>query len=275
MVAKFCCAWTLGFLICMPVAVHGQSVKEVQSESLQGKLGNPAPAKSAPDLGRVKEGIISSTNEFRRQNGLQELTVKQQLAEAAQYFADYMARTDKYSHTADGKEPWERVAKYGYAYCIVLENIAYENSPEGFRAEDLIQGFMSGWKKSPPHRKNLLDPDVYEIGVGVAYSGGTGRYYAVQDFARPKSKEIVFTITNETDSTVKYTVDGKKLSLDPRYTMTHEQCRPSEIRFESPKTTEATPPPAATVRPRNGSHYVVRQDASGHINVEQERGGLP
>src|SRR5437660_1397706 len=166
--------------------------------------GSSAAASNIPDVERVKEEIFASTNQFRRQQGQRELKVNKELAKAAQYFADYMARTDKYSHTADGKEPWERAAKFGYAYCIILENIAYEQSPEGFRTPDLAEGFMKGWKKSPPHRKNLLDPDIDDIGVGVAHSERTGRYYAVQNFGRPKSKEIVFKLTNETDSGVKY-----------------------------------------------------------------------
>jgi hypothetical protein len=35
----------------------------------------------------------------------------------------------------------------------------------------------------------MLDPDVREIGVGVARSNKTGRYYAVEDFGRPLSAQ--------------------------------------------------------------------------------------
>jgi uncharacterized protein YkwD len=261
MVRKFCCVSLLGALLLPQLPVSGQSVKEVQSQSFDRAPDKSGPAKNTPDLERVKEEIVSSTNQFRRQQGQRELKVNQQLAKAAQYFADYMAQTDKYSHTADGKEPWERAAKYDYAYCIVLENIAYEYSPEGFRTNDLARAFMDGWKKSPPHRKNLLDPDTYDIGVGVAHSSRTGRYYAVQNFGRPKSKEIVFKITNETDSPVKSTVDGKESSIDPRYTITYEQCRPPEVRIQVP--TETT-----TLHPRNGGHYVIRKDESGKFTVD-------
>lgn len=262
MVRRLCREWLVGFLFLSQLPVYGQSVKEVQSEHLNRLAASSVTANNLPDLERVQEQIVSATNQFRRQQGLPELKVNQALTKAAQYFADYMARTDKYSHTADGKEPWQRTAEYGYAYCIVLENIAYEYSAEGFRTKDLAQGFMKGWQKSPPHRKNLLDPDVDEIGVGVAHSSRTGRYYAVQDFGRPKSKEIVFKITNETDAAVKYTVDGKEYSLDPRYTMTYEQCRPPELQIQSPAKT-------TTLHPRNGGRYVIRKDETGKLMVEQ------
>jgi uncharacterized protein YkwD len=268
-VSKSWGAWLLAALIVVQIPAYGQSVKEVQSESFDRPPGNFATAKNSPDQARVKEEILSSTNQLRGQHGRQKLQVNQKLAEAAQYFAEYMARTDKYSHTADDKEPWERAGKYGYAYCIVLENIAYEFSAEGFRTNDLARGFMQGWEKSPPHRKNLLDPDVSDIGIGLASSSRTGRYYAVQDFGRPKSKEIVFRITNETDSPVKYTIDGKESSIEPRYTITYEQCRPPELRVPLSGPQATAPMKTFTIQPRNGGHYVIRKDESGRIAIEQ------
>jgi uncharacterized protein YkwD len=269
MVSKSRGATLLATFILAQTPAFGQSVKEMRSQSFERSPVNSSTAKNSLDLARVKKEIVSSTNNFRRQEGRAELKVSQQLADAAQYFADYLARTDKYSHTADGKEPWERAAKYGYAYCIILENIAYEYSPEGFRTADLVQGFMKGWQKSPPHRKNLLDPDVSEIGVGLAHSDRTGRYYAVQNFGRPKSMAIVFKITNETDSPVKYTLDGKEFSLDPRYTITYEECRPPELRFQLSQGPDAKSPKEATIRPRDRGHYVVRKDESGALRIEQ------
>lgn len=35
------------------------------------------------------------------------------LTQTAQYFANYMARTNKYGHTADGSRPGERARKHG------------------------------------------------------------------------------------------------------------------------------------------------------------------
>ena len=42
-----------------------------------------------------------------------------------------MARTGKFSHSADGSEPAARAKRFGYEYCIVAENIAYIFSSEG------------------------------------------------------------------------------------------------------------------------------------------------
>jgi uncharacterized protein YkwD len=64
----------------------------------------------------------------------------------AQYFADYMARTDEYGHHADGRSPMERARRQGYAPCIVSENIAYRytSDPEGFTAEEWPAGSSEG-----------------------------------------------------------------------------------------------------------------------------------
>jgi|SRR6516165_1239254 hypothetical protein len=44
---------------------------------------------------------------------------------------------------------------------------------------------------SPEHRKNMLDPDLDDLGVGVAQSAKTGRYYA--ESCRPP--ELTFRLS--------------------------------------------------------------------------------
>ena len=127
-----------------------------------------APAAARPDLARVEELISKLTNEFRRQEGRPEVQRNPKLTAAAHSFADYVARTNRFGHTADGSQPWERAKKQGYKYCVIAENIAYEYNSAGFGTEELARSFVEGWKHSPPHRKNMLDPDLTDIGVGVA-----------------------------------------------------------------------------------------------------------
>jgi len=187
------------------------------------------------------------------------------LTEAAQYFADYLARTSKFSHTADGQQPSDRAKKHGYDYCIVLENIAYEYNSSGFSTEDLARRFVEGWKNSPGHRKNMLDADVTETGVAVARSEKTGYYYAVQEFGRPHALAIAFKVSNHADAMVEYTVGDQKFSLPPRYTRKHDQCRPQDVTFRWPEG-EGEP---KTVRPVNGDNYVIDKD-QGRFTVKKE-----
>jgi hypothetical protein len=169
-----------------------------------------------------------------------------------------MARTDEYSHTADGSRPAERAKKHGYYYCLVSENIANAFDSRGFTAEKLAGRFVTGWKESPGHRKNMLDPDVTEIGVWVARSEGSGYYYAVQMFGRPKSQAIEFKIDNRSGETIEYTIGEESFTLPPRYVRTHTRCRPPELTFRWPGDagTEA-------VKPQTGDRFVVRKDDKG------------
>lgn len=251
----------------VPAPALAQQTKENNSHS-ESTQRYKRDSRHGPDLARVKTLIVNGTNEFRREQGRGEVHRNGDLDRAAQYFAEYLARTDKFSHTADGKEPWQRVQSHGYAYSIVAENIAWELNTAGFTTRGLAHAFVEGWKKSPPHRKNMLDPDVIDIGVGVAKSAKTGRYYAVQDFGRPKSKEITFKITNDTGDAVKYSVDDKEFTLQPSYTVTHVRARPPKLIFA---TSEASTSKSGNVyHPGNGDHLVVQKGKDGRLIVEEE-----
>ena len=176
------------------------------------------------------------------------------LAETAQYFANYMARTDSYGHRADGNRPSERAETHGYEYCLVAENIAYQFSSAGFENEQLANRFFDGWRTSPPHRKNMLDANVRETGVAVARSESSGYWYAVQMFGRPKSAAIEFKIANESDTTIQYVIKDRNFELPVGYTRTHFRCRPSKITFQFGDQQK--------VRASDGSRYVI-VDAGG------------
>jgi uncharacterized protein YkwD len=255
----------LAGLIFGPASAFGQSVREEHTEAVQPPATRSAASAATPDLARVKQEILDLTNQFRRQEGRGDLKTEPHLSAAAQDFADFMARTDKYGHTADGKEPWERGKEHGYAYCLFLENIAYQYSSAGFKTDELARNFMESWEHSPPHRKNLLDPDIYDIGIGVACSSKTGRYYAVQDFGRPKSEEIVFKVTNQSGESIKYAVDGQVQTIEPRYTITHERCRPPEVSFQPANGKE--PVGTKLYHPHAGAHYVIQRAQGGSYVV--------
>lgn len=97
-----------------------------------------------------------------------------------------MAKTDKYGHTADGRQSSERARSHGYDYAVLAENIAYQYSSAGFTPVELARRFTKGWGESPSHRKNILTAEITEIGVAVARSAASGRYYAVELLGRPK-----------------------------------------------------------------------------------------
>jgi uncharacterized protein YkwD len=198
-------------------------------------LASPLTAADTPDVPKAVQLVLDRTNEFRKGEKREPVKVNPELTKTAEYFANFMAENDKYGHEADGSTPAERAKKHGYDYCLVLENIAWQSNSDGFTTESLGGGFVKGWQESPPHRKNMLDPDVTETGVAIALSEKSGRYYAVQMFGRPKSLAIEFKITNRSDVKLEYTIGGDKYTLDPKVIQTHGQCRPGEVTFQTPK----------------------------------------
>jgi uncharacterized protein YkwD len=252
----------------VPTAAHGQFIEADDAEAVKSSVARKAQEEAA-DLSRPAQRVIERTNAFRREERQAEVQVNPQLTEAARYFAQYMAGSDRYGHTADGRRPAERAGKHGYEHCIISENIAYQYTSEEFTTEQLAEGFFQGWKDSPGHRKNMLDPDVTETGVAIAQSKDSGYYYAVQMFGRPASERIEFRITNRSDATVEYQVGDRTFPLPPGYTRTHQQCRPPQVALRLANN-DRPKEELRTLRPRAGDHYSVSRENSGEVVIRKE-----
>lgn len=218
-----------------------------------------------PDLAMATTRIISRTNAFRQEQDRQPVTTNPILMATAQDFAAYMARTDRYGHTADGNQPAERAKQHGYDYCIIAENIAYQYNSTGFTTDELGNGFFEGWQQSPHHRENMLEPAVTETGVAIAHSEKSDYYYAVQLFGRPRSLVNEFSISNASDVTIHYAIQEETFSLPSRYTRTHQRCQPATVRLRWP-----TEQASVTIQPADGAHYTITQDQAGEFQVESE-----
>jgi hypothetical protein len=118
--------------------------------------------------------IFQLTNRDRVARGLQPLHWDASLAAAAQAHAERMAGESTLSHEYPGEgDVSQRAARAGAHFQAIAENIATGPSPEAIEAE---------WMNSTPHRRNILDPQMNAIGVGVV--ARRGNYYAVEDFSQ-------------------------------------------------------------------------------------------
>ncbi len=223
--------------------------------------GSIARGEDGPDLTKAQTIIIDQTNALRQQNGLAPVKINEKLTKTVRDFATFMASTGKYGHQADGHEPSQRATKHGYQYALIDENIAWDMNSEGFTTQQLADGFEKGWEHSPEHRKNMLDPDVTDIGVGIA-KASDGKYYAVQMFGRPKSAATTFTIQNRSRETIRYSVDDQSFELRPGFTREHTVGRPPEVKITLPDETKA-----AVVRPRDNAEYVIRPARGGKLEI--------
>ena len=221
-----------------------------------------------PDIPQVEAAIVELTNAFRAEQKLGSVKVNPKLAAAARSYAEFLARSDIFSHTADGRQHSDRAKTAGYAYCHVSENLSLNLDSRGFETRQLARDAVEGWKKSPGHRRNLVAPHVVDIGVGVAKARGSEKYLSVQMFGRPESLKYEFKIQNGLTESVTYSFGGDTHEIRPRNVITHVACQPDPIVFE-----RAGPPLIgralrATYRARDGDLFTLKSSATGGVVID-------
>jgi len=125
-----------------------------------------------------REAIVGLTNSVRAANGLAALSENQLLTTIAEERAKDMLEKQYFDHISPtGEQASDLAQRLGYRYKIVAENIA-----SGIFMTN--QKIIDGWMQSPGHQKNILSPEVREIGVSVIKGrmSGQNTWVSVQIF---------------------------------------------------------------------------------------------
>lgn len=135
-----------------------------------------APAQSAPPLDSEQALFLTLINQFRMQNGAGPLQVSVTLQNASQWMSADMAAKGYFSHTDSlGRDPFRRMADFGYPYSPAGENLA-----AGYSG---AQDTFNQWQGSSGHRANMLNPGYRVIGIGRVYNASSPyRWYWTTDF---------------------------------------------------------------------------------------------
>jgi uncharacterized protein YkwD len=152
------------------------------TSSPAGKPATSTPGTSTPGTSeRItsaawRNDMLAQVNALRQQAGVGPVTLCANLTAAAQDYASIMATKNHYGHVGlDGSQPWDRMTASGYAWQGAGENIA-----GGF---DTTSAVMAGWRASPHHYDNLVNPSYTHLGLGRASDpSSTYHSYWVQDF---------------------------------------------------------------------------------------------
>jgi uncharacterized protein YkwD len=141
--------------------------QDVSPDSVSGSVSSP-----------VQQQVLTLVNENRRRGGCDDLSLDRRLIAAANRHASDMARRGYFAHRSPGGEgAGERVEDAGYRWSRYGENIA--------RGQDSPYDVVDGWMHSPEHRENIMDCDLHQMGIGLAFAGDKTPYW-VQDFATPR-----------------------------------------------------------------------------------------
>jgi uncharacterized protein YkwD len=174
-------AFRNGVLGATVAAALGTTACVVPVPSPMGRAPADTPGATPidPDDMSVSAELVEAHNRVRAARRLPPLSVSGPLEAAAREHARDMARRQWMSHRGgDGSSPFRRMANQGYTFRRAGENVA-----AGHRSVDAV---MSGWMRSPGHRRNILG-NFREIGAACANDAKGTTYWCVT-FGEPAAR---------------------------------------------------------------------------------------
>ena len=157
----------------------GEAPAKAEPDKPESHPEPTAPANDA-DVDAMKQDIVDSTNGLRKENGIAPLTTSDKLMQAAQVRADEMAAHTAYSHTRPDGQKFNTVTDCPY----MAENI-HRIADWTLSEQTLAEQAVADWNASTTHHKNMLNPKLSEIGIGLARGvndNGNPCWYCVQLF---------------------------------------------------------------------------------------------
>ena len=130
--------------------------------------------------GDAEAYILKRLNDYRVENGLKPLELRADLTQSAKYKSLAMLQYDYFSHdnlNLGGKSfdylIWD-VLKLSYT--SIGENLAFVGNSSQMNQIEAEELFL-GWKNSPAHNEQMLNPYHQYVGIGVVRSNQSGPYF--------------------------------------------------------------------------------------------------
>lgn len=124
------------------------------------------PNTNNSDFASYQQQVLELVNKERSKNGLSPLTLDYSLSNVATKKSQDMINKNYFDHTSPTYgSPFDMMNKFGISYRTAGENIAM--------GQTTPQQVMNSWMNSEGHRKNILNPNFTELGVGIASNGSS------------------------------------------------------------------------------------------------------
>jgi uncharacterized protein YkwD len=141
----------------------------------------PQPAEEPRDLqssstlpyDNLRQTVLRYTNSFREENNVPPLTLSETLNQAAQRYAEDLAQFGDPQHIKEAPEQYAKAAGFPGA----IRSHWCEDEAWGHPSASAVEH----WKRSATARRQLLDEEATELGIGVA-PGKNGYWYFCQMF---------------------------------------------------------------------------------------------
>lgn len=124
------------------------------------------PSNPSGNFASFQKEVLDLVNKERTSRGLQSLKFNSELSNVATLKSQDMIDKNYFDHTSPTYgSPFDMMKKFGISYTSAGENIAM--------GQETPQEVMNAWMNSDGHRKNILNPDFTELGVGIAAKGSS------------------------------------------------------------------------------------------------------
>ncbi|MGG0453741.1 CAP domain-containing protein [Priestia megaterium] len=150
---------------------QAQAPEQTQQNTKAQQSENTDKAEQTKDASQFEQKVVDLVNQEREKQGLKSLTLNKKLSDVARTKSKDMMDKGYFDHNSPTYgSPFDMMKQFGIEYTTAGENIAKgQQSPEDV---------MNAWMNSDGHRKNILNPDFTEIGVG--YVKGDTTYWTQQ-----------------------------------------------------------------------------------------------
>jgi uncharacterized protein YkwD len=138
--------------------LNANPTPSTQTARLQGS-SSPTTTNNDVGFSLFERQVFDLTNAERTKRGIAAFKLDDRLNRAAEAHSVDMATKNYFSHQGlDGSQPWDRMKAQGYNFSRAAENIAFGQPT----AKDVV----TAWMNSAGHRRNILDPNLKDFGVG-------------------------------------------------------------------------------------------------------------
>lgn len=187
---------TVYLIICLSAILSFSLMSGRSGNAAEAFAKKPDAAKPAIRLEALEKRIHELVNKERKKRGLNSLGWSSELSRIARLHSRDMASKNYFSHyDLEGRNFEHRYTRWGFAcripmgkgrYTLGGENLFQNNLYDSVTyirnlgatrtvydwnsLEQIARSTVSGWMKSPGHRKNILQPFWKTEGIGIAVS---------------------------------------------------------------------------------------------------------
>ena len=134
---------------------------------------NPSTApeqKPSTDFSSYQQQVLDLVNAERAKRGISALTLDSSLSSVATKKSQDMIDKNYFDHTSPTYgSPFDMMKQFGISYRTAGENIA--------KGQKTPQEVVAAWMNSEGHRKNILNPNFTNLGVGIAKDSNKTTYW--------------------------------------------------------------------------------------------------